>query len=163
MWIDNWIKGQSLRELIEGTLTRNDMNLAIANIQDNHEWNWESLTFVLPPIIKEKIRAIPWQEFGDEKDVIMWKHTKDGEFTVNSAYLQTIGGVGDGNTFKGNWIWKMDTFPKIISFLWLCMHNSIPVREVLATRGINCSKLCPICRNQDESIEHMLRECIFAE
>ena len=37
VWINNWIKGQSLRELIEGPLTRNDMNLDIANIRDNHE------------------------------------------------------------------------------------------------------------------------------
>ena len=104
MWNDNWIKGQSLRELIEEPLTRNDMNLAIADIRDNHEWNWENLSFVLPPIIKDKIRVVPCQEFGDKKDVIMWKHTKDGEFIVNLAYLQNIGGVGDGNTFRGNWI-----------------------------------------------------------
>ena len=37
VWIDNWIKVQSLRELIEGPLTMNDMDLAIENIQDNHE------------------------------------------------------------------------------------------------------------------------------
>ena len=104
VWNDNWIKGQSLRELIEEPLTRNDMNLAIADIRDNHEWNWENLSFVLPPIIKDKIRVVPCQEFGDKKDVIMWKHTKDGEFIVNLAYLQNIGGVGDGNTFRGNWI-----------------------------------------------------------
>ncbi|XP_065622950.1 uncharacterized protein LOC136064750 [Quercus suber] len=116
VWIDNWIKGQSLRELIEGPLTRNDMKLVIADIRDNHEWNWENLSFVLPSIIKDKIRAIPCQEFGDEKDVILWKHTKDGD---------------------------------------------IPIREVLAAKGINCSKLCPICREQDDSIEHLLRECIF--
>ena len=138
------------------------MKLVIADIRDNQEWNWENLSLVLPSIIKDKIRAIPCQEFGDEKDVILWKHTKDGEFTVNSAYLQIIGGVGDGNNFRGNWIWKMDTYPKIVSFLWLCLHNSIPVREVLAARGISCSKLCPICREQDDSIEHMLRECVFA-
>ena len=163
VWIDNWIKGQCLRELIEGPLTRNDMNLAIANIRDNHEWNWENLSFALPPIIKDKIRVVPCQEFSDEKDVIMWKHMKDGVFIVNSAYLQIIGGVGDGNPFKGNSIWKMDTFPKIVSFLRLCLHNSIPVWEVLATRGINCSKLCLICKEQDESIEHLLRECIFSQ
>ncbi|KAK9992498.1 hypothetical protein SO802_027483 [Lithocarpus litseifolius] len=162
VWIDNWIKGQSLRDLIEGPLTRNDMKLTIADIRDNHEWNWENLSFVLPPIIKDKIRAVPCQEFGDEKEVILWKHTKDGEFTVNSAYLQIIGGVGDGHTFGGSWIWKVDTYPKIVSFLWLCLHNSIPVREILAARGINCSKVCPICKEQDESIGHLLRDCIFA-
>ena len=57
----------------------------------------------------------------------------------------------------------MDTFPKIVSFLWLCLHNSIPVREVLVARGISCSKLCPICKEQDESIEHLLRECFFVQ
>ena len=31
----------------------------------------------------------------------------------------------------------------------------------LAARGINCCRLCPICKEQDESIEHLLRECIF--
>ena len=92
----------------------------------------------------------------------MWKHTKDGEFTVNSAYLQIIGGARDGNNFRGNWIWKMDMYPKIVSFLWLCLRNSIPVRELLAARGISCSKLCPICKEQDESIDHLLRECAFA-
>ena len=162
VWIDNWIKGQSLRELIEGPLSRNDMKLAIADIRDNHEWNWENLSFVLPSTIKDKIRVVPCQEFVDENDVILWKHTKDGEFTVNSAYLQIIGDAGDGNTFRGNWVWKMDTYPKIVSFLWLCLHNSIPIREVLAARGINCSKLCPICREQDELLAHWLRVCSFA-
>ncbi|KAK9990920.1 hypothetical protein SO802_025905 [Lithocarpus litseifolius] len=68
VWIDNWIKGQSLRDLIEGPLTRNDMKLTIADIRDNHEWNWGNLSFVLPSIIKDKIRSVPCQEFGDETD-----------------------------------------------------------------------------------------------
>ena len=35
------------------------------------------------------------------------------------------------------------TLPKIISFLWLCMHKSVPVRDVLADRSIVCSRLLP--------------------
>ncbi|KAL0006134.1 hypothetical protein SO802_013695 [Lithocarpus litseifolius] len=42
------------------------------------------------------------------------------------------------------------------------MHNSAPVREVLASRGINCNTLCLVCKNQSESINHLLRECPFA-
>nr|POE73139.1 hypothetical protein CFP56_74411 [Quercus suber] len=76
------------------------MKLVIADIRDNQEWNWENLSFVLPPLIKDKIRAIPCQDFGDEKDVILWKHTKDGEFTVNSTYLQIIGSSGEGEIDK---------------------------------------------------------------
>ena len=42
------------------------------------------------------------------------------------------------------------------------MHGSIPVKEVLAGRGINCDALCPICREHNESILHLLRDCVFA-
>ena len=68
----------------------------------------------------------------------------------------------EANTFNGSWIWKLDILPRIVSYLWLCMHNNVPVREVLAHRGINCNSLCPICKNQNESIVHVLRECLFA-
>ena len=64
--------------------------------------------------------------------------------------------------FHRQWIWKLDILPRITNFLWLCLHGSIPVKEVLAVRGINCDKVYPLCRDQDESIVHLLRECIFA-
>ena len=121
------------------------------------------MSFIFPPSIKEKIQAIPFQEHGSGEDVLLWKFTKDGDFSSNSAYLSLMADSGEVNTFKGAWIWKIDTLPKIISFLWLCMHKSMPVRNVLANRGINCSRLCPVCRNQVESIDHLLRVCVFAQ
>ena len=33
---------------------------------------------------------------------------------------------------------------------------------MLAGKGINCVKLCPICKEQDESILHLLRDCVYA-
>lgn len=60
-----------------------------------------------------------------------------------------------GNGY-GNWI------PKIANFLWLCMHNSIPVRDVLATRGINCNRVYLVCKRQDHTIVHLLRDCRVA-
>lgn len=83
-------------------------------------------------------------------------------FSTNLAYLSLKADTGVENTFKGAWIWKLFSIPKIKNFFWLCMHNSAPVRGVLANRGINCNPLCPICRNQDETIDHILRECVFA-
>ena len=82
----------------------------------------------------------------------------------NSIQIQLI-----GLQFKvrrmlhnGQWIWKLDIFPRIMNFIWLCLHGSIPVKEVLADRGINCVRLCPICREQDESILHLLHDCVYA-
>ena len=52
--------------------------------------------------------------------------------------------------------------PKIANFLWLCIHKSVLVKDVLASRGIIEDKTCPLCKNQLETIEHLLRECDFA-
>uniref|UniRef100_A0A7N2KPI6 Reverse transcriptase zinc-binding domain-containing protein n=1 Tax=Quercus lobata TaxID=97700 RepID=A0A7N2KPI6_QUELO len=63
--------------------------------------------------------------------------------------------------FKGKWIWKIDTLPRICHFLWQCHHNSVPVREVIVSRGLDCEVLYPFGKNEDESIIHMLRDCPF--
>ena len=54
------------------------MRCAIADFRENNGWKWESLSFVLPPLIREKIQATPMQEFGVEEDMLLWKFTKDG-------------------------------------------------------------------------------------
>ena len=85
--------------------------------------------------------------------------TRDGEFSTNSAYLLSIENEPTGVPFMGQWIWKIDILPKIIIFLWLCFHSSVPVKSILVARGINCDGKCPICRSHDESIIHLLRDC----
>ena len=62
----------------------------------------------------------------------------------------------------GKWVWEVDTMPKIAHFLWLCHHNSVPVRGVIAERGVQCDTICPLCRNGTESISHLLKKCPFA-
>ena len=47
-------------------------------------------------------------------------------------------------------------------FLWLCLHTSVPVKSVLAARGINCDGKCPVCKRHDETIAHLLRDCELA-
>lgn len=64
--------------------------------------------------------------------------------------------------FQGQWIWKLDMLPKIVHFLWLCLHNSVPVKEVLAARGISCDGRCPLCKDHVETISHLLKECVDA-
>ena len=65
-------------------------------------------------------------------------------------------------SFKGQWIWTLDILPKIIMFLWLCLHTSVPVKSVLAARGINYDGKCLVCKRHDETIAHLLRDCELA-
>ena len=77
------------------------MQLTIADFQGNLEWKWDRLSFELPPCIKERIRAIPFQECGSSEDTLMWKCTKDEAFSTNSSYQLVISDGGIENTFKG--------------------------------------------------------------
>ena len=47
-------------------------------------------------------------------------------------------------------------------FLWLYLHTSVPVKSVLATRGINYDGKCLVCKRHDETIAHLLRDCELA-
>ena len=126
-------------------------------------WKWEALSFKLPESIMDRIKAIPRQLVGRREDVIMWKLSKDGEFTTKSAYAWLNKPQQIDVTFQGKWIWKIDTLPKIINFLWLCMHNSLLVKAVLAMRGIIQDSSCPLCNNSQETIRHLLIECVVAK
>ena len=161
MWMDNWINSDSLQGMIEGPLKQEEQNLRVSDLCCGQEWKWELISFDLPQFIKEKIKAIPIQMFGSGRDMVMWKFSMNGEFTTNSAYRLANQGEETAMQFNGQWIWKLDILPRITNFLCLCLHGCIPVKEVLAVRGINCDKLCPLCREQDESIIHLLRDWVF--
>ena len=96
-------------------------------------WRWEWLSFELPQEVKDRIKTIPLSQVGRSEDLVLWKHSKDGEFSVKSTYLANIS-QDPAPTFHGAWIWKLDALPKIANFLWLCIHKSVPVKDVLASR-----------------------------
>ena len=92
----------------------------------------------------------------------MWRFTRDGDFSTKLAYWRCIEVDILETSFKGQWIWKLDILPKIIMFLWLCLQTSVPVKSVLAARGINCDGKCPVCKRHDETITRLLRDCELA-
>ena len=161
-WGDNWVKGDTIRGMIKGPLCAEEHDLTIAEVFQNGNWNWEATSFVFPIEVKEWVCAIPMQMFRDKEDTLLWKMSRDGDFNTASAYTLTIAEESH-QIFIGNWIWKLDVWPKIISFLWLCHHDSVPVRQVIASKGINCDPICLIYRRQNETINHMLRECPFVK
>ncbi|XP_023926429.1 uncharacterized protein LOC112037833 [Quercus suber] len=63
-----------------------DMKLSKLFLDLEQRWKWEALSFEFLVNIKDRIKAIPRQLVGRGEDVIMWKLSKDGEFTTNSAY-----------------------------------------------------------------------------
>ena len=116
VWSHGWIKGCYLRELIAEPLKPEENNLVVSNLHQNHEWKWEKLSFDHPRDIKDRIKAISMQFYGCREDSILWKHSKDGEFSTNLAYLLAIQDSQPQTLFQGHWIRKLNILPKIIHF-----------------------------------------------
>ena len=48
--------------------------------------NWDLISFELPDTIKDRIKAVPIQDFDQREDSLMWRFTGDGDFSTESAY-----------------------------------------------------------------------------
>ena len=97
-----------------------------------------------------------------QEDILIWAFSKDGSFTLHSAYLLAKGLNPLNLTTHKPWVWKAKTSPRIKFFPWLCFHSSIPTKEVLGSRGFNLDNTCDLCGVGVESLIHVLRDYSMA-
>ena len=88
-------------------------------------------------------QATPTSITSRGSDELIWASSPQGIFELRSAYKLAMG-FEDSTPFSASWIWKMDTLPRIKTFLWMCAHNSIGVKVYLQRRGIAQETICPI-------------------
>lgn len=88
-----------------------------------------------------------------------WAFTKDGNYSVKTAYM--VGKSGNLDFFHRVWvkIWGLEVSPKDRHFLWKICSNSLPVRAVLKHRHIVDDDTCPLCNEELETISHALLYC----
>jgi hypothetical protein len=105
-----------------------------------------------------------------DEDQICWQGTKDGIYTVRSGYNAQIeweytnsdqGQTSNNNSEAQLWnnIWKAHVPPKQTHLIWRILHNAIPIKPNLISKGITCDSLCPRCNKATESIEHAFLHC----
>ena len=162
LWYDNWISNGPLRAQLIGPLNVGQETQLISRAINNYG-NWHlQFSFELSENLVKLIQAIPTNINSQVDDVIAWAFTNDGNFSLRITYNTAKGlNVLNSNTPALSWIWKLNGPPKFILFIWLCSYNSIPVKEVLGSRGLSLDQRCSVCNSHIESISHMLRECFF--
>jgi ribonuclease HI len=105
-----------------------------------------------------------------EKDIISWQGTNDGIYTVKSGYNAQLeweyNSSNSGQTSTNDkealaWknLWKAKVPPKQIHLIWRILHNAIPIKPNLISKGINCDSLCPRCYEATESMDHAFLHC----
>ncbi|KAF7834649.1 non-LTR retroelement reverse transcriptase-like [Senna tora] len=123
------------------------------------EWNWNQFQFLIPDHARLKIAAILPPSDGNEQDKLDWKFSKDGGFSVKTAY-QSIVGMNEGvedNFFRR--VWHLKVPQRVKSFIWLCRHNKLLTNFERVKRCMIDSSICTRCNSGSEDSLHVLRDC----
>lgn len=60
------------------------------------------------------------------------------------------------------YIWNCNIPPKVSIFLWQACSSSLPTKDKLLAKRVNCDDKCHLCVNGKETIDHLFVECEFA-
>ena len=141
-----------------GPMDKRESNMEVREVVSANGWNWSKISFELPLNIKLEIQATPYAIAARSEDRLSWAANSHGNFDLNSVYKLATS-RSDNLEFEGDWIWKIKILPRIQFFVWKCFHNSIGVKGCRPSRGVNSDLFCPRCRDELETIIHLLRDC----
>jgi ribonuclease HI len=105
------------------------------------------------------------------KDRLIWRGTKNGIFTVRSAYHLEVeeqsrekGASSSPGEEERIWkeCWNLNIPNAAKMFLWRAGHNLLPTKMNLMQRRVVKDSYCPICLREPETVEHALWECLAA-
>lgn len=94
-------------------------------------------------------------------DRLAWNLTTDGKNSVISRYhywnLMKTTMPQIPRTNGWNMLWCLSLPHKIKIFLWRFCINTIPMRNVLRTKGVAVPIICPFCMSSTSSLTVILR------
>ncbi|KAG5576514.1 hypothetical protein H5410_056648 [Solanum commersonii] len=112
-WKDGWIDQTSLRELfLDLFLICENPDARVSDCWTEHGWDI-SLRRLLSDWEVERVAALLEKLAGmiittTAIDKILWKHNKDGVFSVNNAYKRGPMGTTGAPKYNWNYFWKSD-------------------------------------------------------
>jgi len=88
--------------------------------------------------------------------------SKQGEYNTREA----IRNISKENEEEDKEIWKkvwtQGLISKITFFMWLLDHNKLATIDKLKKKGMILPNRCHLCKEQEESINHIFVYCTFA-
>ena len=135
----------------------------------SNTWDEDLIEQTMWPIDVQRILSIHLPQH-DMQDFIAWNYTKNGIFSVRSAYfmewdhqygtkLKHSNGMGQ-TALNPIWskIWKLACLGKVKIFLWRLAKNSTPTRALLHHRNMAEPDECCLCGAED-TWRHALLHC----
>lgn len=98
-----------------------------------------------------------------QEDKLLWAHIENGKFTVKSVYFITLQSKMDSKGSSSqilNRKWKkllgLSVPENVKNFLRWAHNNSLPTKDSLHYRKITSDPLCPICKQEAETVIYLV-------
>lgn len=165
-WNDAWLLDQPFRSAFPDLFAVcTKRALSVKDAIADEKWCRHFKRFLPTPaimqftILWEVVRSVQLQD--GVRDLLVWKWTSDGVFSVQSAYnIQFEGSVAFNFHLT---VWDSDAPRKCQFFVWLAALGRCLTADNLAKRSIPHNPICPLCHIHQESATHLLLNCSFAQ
>ncbi|GKV28437.1 hypothetical protein SLEP1_g37496 [Rubroshorea leprosula] len=157
-WTDCWATEIPLASMVYGPHPLDYKSITVSDFFTAGGQAPDLISYSLPDEISNKLKATPRSIVSEREDSFAWKGTPRGEFTAASAYYLLKNHSICVNK-DWDWIWKLPTIPKIQHFFWLLAHQRLKCFSFLHHLSISTTATCPRCRNEEETVEHLIRRC----
>ncbi|KAL2939352.1 hypothetical protein RDABS01_000184, partial [Bienertia sinuspersici] len=165
IWEDPWIPTRPGFKAPEGCLENVNNLTWVSDLLEEDGWNHERVTTVFPNEVAREILKIQVPVYP-QRDSWTWLYSKDGFYSVRSAYYIQLQGTycipsTSNNSSSNLWnrIWRTKVPTKIKNFAWRSCKNGIPVKVNLVKRSACVDSRCQLCGEDNETTEHILLHC----
>jgi hypothetical protein len=167
-WSSPWLNGTKPKDIAPLIYEASSKKrLTVKQAMLNNAWisNIKMDASLTIPHIHQYIRL--WNELNgihlrvDEEDNIVWNLSPNGEYSTSSAYKAQF--FGATLTCMNEMVWKAWATPKVKFFAWLTIQNRLWTADHLEKRGWDNCGLCPLCKQTQETVAHLLSHCRFTK
>lgn len=149
-----------------------DTNLRVSDLIDWSAGGWDvdCVKEVFLPLDAEIVLQMRLRDPTTE-DIILWHHTKNGEFSVKNAYhmwmeevsANTTAGSSDHSRTTLLWrkVWGIRVQPRVKNFIWRACCGILPCLKNLKRRRVLEDDLCHCCCVPKDDF-HALFRCHYA-
>ncbi|EOX98014.1 Ribonuclease H protein [Theobroma cacao] len=165
-WRDKWLSDKTLAN-ITCRVANSALDKVVVRdfLNPNGHWDYDKLSYCLPNEVVLQVVQIMPPTVTIAQDMPYWGKSASGQFTIASAYdylrqLSSPTKARPSGIWQGAWKWQGSQ--RVRTFLFQCLHGRLLTNRKRLHRQLTADSLCPQCRMEDETVTHVLRDCMVA-
>jgi len=165
-WSDKWLHGCSVENLapaVFACVPPRVRRQSVADALTNNKWVTEIRGGLTWSVIREFLQL--WDcvqdfELNEMEDRHVWRLESGGCYSSKSAYRAYFQGSITFEPWKR--LWKSWAPNKCKVFLWWAIRNRCWTADRLEKRGLPHPNQCPLCDQENETVQHLSTSCVVA-